>query len=300
MISEKNITDGISGKKIIDKIMKIFVFGSNGMLGRYTSTYLKKYYEVVDVNRNDVDASEPSVGYLQKYIQDNTSEGDIIINCMGTIKPRVDELGEINALTVNSIFPRKLANLCEQYGVKLIHPTTDCVYKGTIGSYNEKSEHDITDVYGRTKSLGEPSNCTVIRTSIIGEEVNSSRSLVEWIKSNKDGEINGYLNHRWNGVTCLQFAKIVKEMIDNNLFWVGTKHLHSNTLDKYELSSSINNHFNLNIKINPVSVGSDVDRSLSTIYTDNLNLFKIPDLDTQIKEMYEFHSELYNITNLTV
>lgn len=276
--------------------MKIFVFGSNGMLGRYVYTYLKNnlYNEVIEVNRNQVDASDPNMGNLQKYIQDNMSKGDVVINCMGTIKPRVDQLGEINALMVNSVFPRRLSQLCNQYGVKMIHPTTDCVYKGTIGNYDENSEHDITDVYGRTKSLGEPSDCMVIRTSIIGEEVGSSRSLIEWIKSNKNGEINGYLDHYWNGVTCLQFAKIVKKVIEENLFWVGTKHLHSNTVDKYELSNIVNKHYDLNIKINPVTTNNKIDRSLSTIYTGNLTNFEIPNLDTQIKEMKEFSPVLYN------
>lgn len=276
--------------------MKIFVFGSKGMLGRYVYTYLKNnlYNEVIEVNRNEVDASEPNMGNLQKFIQEKMSKGDIVVNCMGTIKPRVDQLGEINALMVNSVFPRRLSQLCNQYGVKMIHPTTDCVYKGTIGNYDENSEHDITDVYGRTKSLGEPSDCMVIRTSIIGEEVDGSRSLIEWIKSNKNGEINGYLDHYWNGVTCLQFAKIVKKVIEEDLFWVGTRHLHSNTVDKFELSSMVNKHYGLNIKINPITTNNKVDRSLSTIYTGNLTKFEIPDLDTQIKEMKEFSPVLYN------
>lgn len=275
--------------------MKVFVFGSNGMLGKYVSTYLKSniYHEVINVNRNQVDASEPSSANLQKYIEDHMSNGDVIINCMGTIKPMVDKLGEVNALMVNSVFPRKLADLCKQYGVKLIHPTTDCVYKGTIGNYNENNEHDISDVYGRTKSLGEPDNCMVIRTSIIGEEVGNTRSLIEWVKGNKGGEINGYLDHLWNGVTCLQFAKIVKRIVDEDIYWDGVKHLHSNTVNKFDLSTLINKHFNLGITINPIKTGNKVDRSLSTIHESNLNLFNIPNLDIQIQEMCEFHNELF-------
>jgi dTDP-4-dehydrorhamnose reductase len=274
--------------------MKIFVFGKTGMLGRYVYTYLKeKSYNVVGVGRNEVNASD-STNSLQKFIQDNMSKGDIVVNCMGTIKPRVDELGNINAIKVNSIFPRELANLCEQYKVKLIHPTTDCVYTGNKGDYNEKDPYDVSDVYGMSKALGEPSNCTVVRTSIIGEEVNQGRSLVEWVKSNKDGNTNGYLNHYWNGVTCLQFGKIVETIIEKDLFWVGIKHLHSNKVDKYELSSMINKHYNLNINITPVEVPISVDRSMTTIYEENLKEFDIPDLDVQIKEMYDFKSILYS------
>ena len=273
--------------------MKIFVFGKTGMLGRYVYTYLKeKSYNVVGVGRKEVNASD-STNSLQKFIQDNMSKGDVVVNCMGTIKPRVDELGDINAIKVNSIFPRELANLCEQYKVKLIHPTTDCVYTGNKGDYNEKDPYDVSDVYGMSKALGEPSNCTVVRTSIIGEEVNQGRSLVEWVKGNKEGNTNGYLNHYWNGVTCLQFGKIVETIIKKDLFWVGIKHLHSNKVDKYELSSMINKHYNLNINITPVEVPISVDRSMTTIYEENLKDFDIPDLDVQIKEMYDFKSILY-------
>ena len=187
-----------------------------------------------------------------------------------------------------------MANLCEQYKVKLIHPTTDCVYTGNKGDYNEKDPYDVSDVYGMSKALGEPSNCTVVRTSIIGEEVNQGRSLVEWVKSNKDGNTNGYLNHYWNGVTCLQFGKIVETIIEKDLFWVGIKHLHSNKVDKCELSSMINKHYNLNINITPVEVPISVDRSMTTIYEENLKEFDIPDLDVQIKEMYDFKSILYS------
>ena len=274
--------------------MKVFVLGKSGMLGRYVYTYLKeKGYNVVGVGRESIDASNYSM-MLHKYVHDNMSKGDVVVNCMGMIKPRINERSAEEFITVNSLFPRELANLCEQYGAKLIHPTTDCVYTGSKGDYNENDPYDVSDVYGMSKALGEPSNCTVIRTSIIGEEVGQGRSLVEWIKGNKGGNTNGYLNHHWNGVTCLQFAKITETMIEKDLFWDGIKHLHSNKVNKYELSLMINKHFDLGITITPVEVSESVDRSMTTIHEENLKDFNIPSLDIQIKEMYDFHSVLFN------
>jgi dTDP-4-dehydrorhamnose reductase len=272
---------------------KIFVLGKSGMLGRYVYIYLKeKGYNVIGVGRSKIDASD-TCGDLHKFVEFNMSEGDVVINCMGTIKPRVDELGDENAILVNSLFPRKLANLCEQYKVKLIHPTTDCVYTGSKGNYNENDPYDVSDVYGMSKALGEPSNCTVVRTSIIGEEVGQGRSLVEWVKGNKGGNTNGYLNHYWNGVTCLQFGKIVETMIDGDLFWKGIKHLHSDKLNKQQLSGLINDSFNLGITITPVTVDTTVDRSMTTIHGDNIKKFNIPSLKIQIQEMAEFHNTLF-------
>jgi dTDP-4-dehydrorhamnose reductase len=274
-------------------MMRVFVIGSTGMLGKYVSTYLKNYYEIVEIGRNDIDVSSIKESELRaKFVHLKINSGDVVINCAGTIKPRVDQLGDLNAVLVNSVFPRILANVCEYYDVKMIHPTTDCVYSGNKGKYSENDNYDVYDVYGMTKALGEPKNCTVIRTSIIGEEVNQGRSLIEWVKSEKNKTVHGFTNHFWNGVTCLEFAKICKKMIDQNMFWVGTRHLHSNTLNKKELVELISNSFNLNVTVVEKQTEKSCDRSITTIYED-LSKFEIPTLENQLNELKNFSEQLY-------
>ena len=273
--------------------MKVLVFGASGMLGKYISTYLKgNEFNVQDVGRKDVDANDTRV-QLQKFIQENTTSGDVIINCMGTIKPRVADVGEKATILTNSIFPRELADLCAQYNIHLIHPTTDCVYDGLDGNYNEESKHNIDDVYGMSKSLGEPFNATVIRTSIIGEEVKQGRSLVEWVKSEKGNSVFGFTNHMWNGVTCLQFAKICEDIINNNEYWYGVRHIHSNTLNKKELVETISEVYDLGMTVVPKETETKCDRSLSSIYEHQFN---IPSLRDQIIEMKDFSPVLYGKT----
>lgn len=276
---------------------RIFVLGASGMLGRYVWKYLAtKDYTVIPVNRDVIDASSMTEEKLRAILEVvlHVKSGDVIINCVGTIKPRVDSLGDLNAILVNSVFPRVLANVCETLGVNMIHPTTDCVYSGARGSYDETDVYDVSDVYGMSKALGEPKNCTVIRTSIIGEEVGQTRSLVEWVKSMKDSEVFGFTNHFWNGVTCLQFAKICDGIITVDGFWKGIKHLHSNVLDKKQLVETISEVYGLNIKVNPKETPLRCDRSMSTVNTENLKAFNIPTLKEQIKEMKEFSNTLYN------
>lgn len=287
--------NGIYGKKILDKkkIMKIFVLGSKGMLGRYVTKYLGHYYDVVEINRDVIDASDTTENDIElNLIRSGMKENDVVINCIGTIKPRVDELGDLNAIIVNSVFPRMLANVCKKNKSHLIHPTTDCVYSGLRGSYNEKDKYDVSDVYGMSKAMGEPSNCTVIRTSIIGEEVGQGRSLVEWVKSNIDKTVFGYTNHLWNGMTCLEFAMICKQIIDYGTFWEGTRHIHSNTLNKKELVETISKIYDLNITVNPKETSVKCDRTLATNF--DLSIFYIPSLEEQIKQMKEFSYNLYN------
>jgi len=265
------------------------------MLGKYVSTYFRTSgFYVVDINRDKLDASNITQEELHaKLFHLGLKKDDVIINCMGTIKPRIDDLGDLNGILVNSVFPRLLANVSESVGSHLIHPTTDCVYSGLKGSYNEDDKYDVSDVYGMSKAMGEPSNCTVVRTSIIGEEVGQGRSLVEWIKSSANKTVNGFTNHHWNGVTCLQFAKICEQIITTNDYWVGIKHLHSNVLDKQQLVETVSEVYDLNITVVPKETPVKCDRSMSTIDDDNLAKFNIPSLKEQIIQMKEFSVKLY-------
>ena len=184
---------------------KIFILGCDGMLGRYMYKYLFNIYEVYPINRSNYDVLNDNFNNLKKILIPNS----ILINCIGII-PQSNEKNDSLYLKINCIFPNMLSVLCNELNIKFIHITTDCVFSGKKGNYTENDVHDETNIYGLSKSLGEPNNCTVIRTSIIGEELKSKKSLLEWVISNdnKDSkkvtEINGYTYHYWNGVTCLQ------------------------------------------------------------------------------------------------
>ena len=261
----------------------IFIFGSNGMLGRYINLYLSltNKYKIITLDRTKYDVIKDNSNKLKEILTPNS----IVINCIGII-PQTNRNNTKEYLKVNSIFPNMLSVLCNELNIKIIHITTDCVFSGKKGNYTELDEHDETNMYGISKSLGEPENCTVIRTSIIGEELKSNKSLLEWVRSNKNKEINGYSNHYWNGVTCLQLAKIIEEIITKDLYWIGVKHIFSpNNLSKYELSNLINVIYNLNIKINKHNTENNINKTLSSIHN---NIFNIPELKYQIQELFQF------------
>ena len=278
--------------------MKVFVFGSTGMLGRYLCSYLKNNnfhnLSIVALSRDELDlsnASEEDIkNILLKY---NISYNDVVINAAGIINVVVDEVGDKITKQINSIFPKLLANVCEELNNRMIHITTDCVFSGEIGDYNEKSEHDCHDVYGKTKSKGEPNNCCVIRTSIIGEEVNHKRSLIEWIKSMKNKEANGFTNHTWNGLTCLELSKVIEKIIFNNWEWAGVRHIHSpDIVTKKELLSIVSSVYDLNINIVDKETEKNCYRSLSSLY--DLEKYNIKTIEEQVKELHNFEKDIIN------
>ena len=172
-------------------------------------------------------------------------------------------------IKVNSLLPHILAKVKAKKNCQVIHITTDCVFSGKDGFYTEESLHDAKDEYGKSKSLGESALNTNIRTSIIGEEILNKKSLLEWVKSQNNKQINGYDNHYWNGVTCLELAKQIKNMIENKNFWNGTKHFFSpEDISKYNLILLIKKIYKLNISVIKKPSTINCFRNLRTIYSN--------------------------------
>lgn len=239
--------------------MKVFIFGANGMLGRYLVKYLSSDFQVVPITRKEIDLQENFSSINEKY---NFEIDDVVINAAGVIKQRTYSPKEL--IRVNSLFPHFLSTL----NCNVIHITTDCVFSGKDGSYTEDSLHDCLDDYGKSKSLGENPNLTIIRTSIIGEELQNKKSLIEWVKTNHNTTINGYLNHFWNGVTCLELAKHIGDIIKTGLYWKGVRHYFSpDTVSKYQLVSYINEIYELNNEVIPI-MSEYCDRSLKTKFNN--------------------------------
>lgn len=270
--------------------MIIGIFGSNGMLGRYMSAYLSqlKYLTIINFTRKDLDVSD-----FNQYdkIKELISKCEVVLNCAGTIKPIADKQSADKTFMVNSIFPQYLDRVCNELNIRLVHYTTDCVFSGTQ-SYDatEYQKHDIYDVYGFSKSLGEIKHGINIRTSIIGEEINNNRSLLEWAKSKKDTTVNGYTNHFWNGMTCLQLAKCTKMILDEPLeLYDHHLHLYSNTVNKYELLKLISDAFKLNLTINAVEPNC-CNRELKSVFVVKYRKYfeNIPNLKFQLEELSNF------------
>jgi UDP-N-acetylglucosamine 2-epimerase len=268
---------------------KILLFGSTGMMG----SYLKSYFpSSIAITRKDMkDLSYDTIKSIFALYAIDSSY--VVINCIGLI-PQTTASDFRSYINANSLFPHILASVCREYNCHMIHITTDCVFSGFgDGNYTENNQHDETGIYGVSKSCGEPTTATVIRTSIIGEEKAHHYSLLEFAKKNQDGEIKGFTNHYWNGLTCLQLCHVIRNIIDTNIYWKGVRHIYSpDHVSKYELLRLINRYFNLNITITPHEDEryKQVDKTLTSVYN---NTFHIPSIEDQIKELANYSPIFY-------
>lgn len=293
---------------ISSPIKKIFLFGATGMLGNYIHTYFTRNKEInlqrftplhvsnvqsckvvvisYRIPNETVDFDSLENILLENQIDDETC----VINCIGLIPQRKSkESSDKEYFMINGLFPQILWSICKKYNAKMIQPTTDCVFSGKKGSYVETDTHDETNSYGISKSLGEPIGCTVIRTSIIGKEAMNKKSFLEWVLANDGKQINGWTNHMWNGITCLEYCKLIEQIISEKMFWSGVHHIYSPTSkSKYELAQIISECFNLNIEITPLISNEIVDKTLASVYENVNDSFQIPELYLQINELKDF------------
>ena len=178
---------------------KVLIFGATGMAGHIVYYYLQNTgrYEVVNaVYRTKLTDDSIVVDVTDKDAVANLvreTRSDLIINCIGVlIKGSKDHPD--NAIFINAYFPHLLKKLADEVGAKLIHVSTDCVFSGKKGNYNESDFRDADDIYGRSKALGEIINDKdlTIRTSIIGPELKlNGEGLFHWFMHQK-GKVNGF------------------------------------------------------------------------------------------------------------
>lgn len=284
--------------------LKVLVLGSSGLIG---SSVFKVLAEDsgLDVfgtvragfNTNSFDTKLIPRLYLDVDVIDdsrlievfNTLRPDVVINCVGATKHKAEGNHPISAIKLNALFPHRLAQLSEIFNVRLIHVSTDCVFSGSAGNYNESDQTDANDIYGKSKALGEVlyGRSLTLRTSTIGQEVNTNFGLLNWFLSQSSICV-GFERAIFSGIPTVTFAKLIRDYVIPNPQLSGLYHVAASPINKYELLKLIAKIYNKKIEIQ-----SDkdfvIDRSLDSTKFRIATGYEAPDWESLIKEMHAYH-----------
>ena len=286
--------------------MKLMILGSNGLLGNtFTKYFLSKgNYETFGIVRDRDKISQFQKKFHKNFLVINSIFDlknleneirnfgpDAIINCLGLTnkikKRKIDFIQKY--IQINSLFPHQLYQLCAIYGIRLIQLSTDCVFSGKKGFYNELDNPDPIDIYGKSKLLGELNykNSLTIRKSVIGHELFSDNGLLEWFL-NKSEYVEGYRKSIFSGLTCLELANIIHLYVLPRHDLNGILHISGQSVSKYDLLKEIAGEYNKNIKIIPNDT-IKIDRSLDASNFNKLSGYKPKLWSELIKSMHEFN-----------
>ncbi|MDE2096987.1 MAG: SDR family oxidoreductase [Patescibacteria group bacterium] len=257
--------------------MKILVLGATGMLGHQLVKSLKPKHDVWGLGRAEFEAWEVDNAKL------SFGQFDVVVNCIGIVKQRQSTPEEM--IEVNALFPHRLARVCREVNTRLIHLSTDCVFSGRAGNYNEHSKPDPDDLYGRTKLLGEVQNegCLTIRTSIIGRELNRQQGLVEWLLR-APSPVRGFVNHLFTGVTTIEMTRIVDRIITHYPTASGLWHVGGDPINKYALLWMLARHYGLKTEIQ-YDTSTACDRTLDSRRFRHEFAYKPPSWASMIAEL---------------
>ena len=195
--------------------------------------------------------TSPTFKVLEEHL--NQIKPDYIVNCVGIIKQRDAASAYIPSVELNALLPHKLAAMALKWGGRVIHFSTDCVFDGKRGSYSETDLSNATDLYGKSKFLGEVQgeNALTLRTSIIGRELTSHKSLLDWFLAQEGKTIKGYKNVIYSGVTTNQISEVVKMVIEKFPTLSGLYQVVADPISKYDLLALAQDAFGVGIKMVP-------------------------------------------------
>jgi dTDP-4-dehydrorhamnose reductase len=279
---------------------KVLLLGATGMAGHLAYYYLNcldKYDIINVVYRTKLTEESILLDITNKEAVEQTVMNvcpDIILNCIGVLIKSSQENPD-NAIYVNAYFPHFLKRISDKMNAKLIHISTDCVFSGKKGNYAEDDFRDADDIYGRSKALGEiiEAKHLTIRTSIIGPELKKDgEGLFHWFMSQK-GQVKGYVDAIWGGVTTLELAKAIDVAIQEEL--TGLVQLSNGCgIKKYDLLNLIKGTWNrTDVDIIPFETDR-IDKSIqsSSKFTYNVKSYK--DMMLELYEWMLEHSDIYN------
>ena len=259
--------------------MKILVFGASGMIGSamfrvlsskgdwqvwgtlrsaafrhfFSDKQQDKLVASVDVEKNDT--------LVRLFAR---VKPDVVVNCIGLTKHHREAEDPLLALQLNAQLPHQMADFCEVAGARLIHVSTDCVFAGTKGNYTEGDATDASDLYGKSKHLGEVDypHTVTLRTSTIGHELQSAYGLLEWFLA-QQGRCKGFSRAIFSGLTNTEFARVVRDVVIPKPDLHGLYHVGAAPIGKYELLQLISKAYGKQIDIIRDDEFS-IDRSLNS------------------------------------
>lgn len=198
---------------------------SAGALARLAPALRSRIFTGVDVEQPDA-----LVELLAR------ARPQVVINAVGLVKQLAEADDPLFALPINALLPHRLARLCALAGARLVHVSTDCVFAGTRGQYVETDLPDATDLYGRSKLLGEVDyeNAVTLRTSIVGPELDSAHGLLGWFVA-QPGAVRGYTRAVFSGLPTVELARVIRDHVLPRPELRGVFHVSAAPIAKYDL-----------------------------------------------------------------
>jgi len=245
---------------------KVLVIGANGLLGqKLVDTFLNDF-EVHGIGRKNKPSLEfDNFNYTvcditnREQILDlvRTFEPNFIVNSAAYTNVDGCEDEKEECWKINVVGVENLANVAKRFGIHVVHISTDYVFDGVEGNYDEESRPKPLGYYGRTKLASENVlissgiDCAIVRTMVLyGIGMDLNHNFVTWIiEKLTNGESINIVDDQFGHPTLVDdLAKAILKIVD--LKKTGVYNVAgSECMSRFELAQKIAEVFNLNFSL---------------------------------------------------
>ena len=164
--------------------------------------------------------------------------------------------------------------------------------------YREEDISDAEDLYGKSKYIGElhdHPHAVTLRTTIIGHELESNASLVDWFLS-QEGQVRGFSRAVFSGLPTVELSRIVKDFVLCRPDLKGLYHVAAEPIAKLDLLRLIAHQYGKAIDIEPDDTVV-IDRSLNGERFNHATGYRAPSWPELIRRMHaEYLAQNYGST----
>tara|TARA_Y100000588_G_C14255554_1_gene925265 strand:- start:977 stop:1870 length:894 start_codon:yes stop_codon:yes gene_type:complete len=230
------VVTGASGL-LGSNISRTIALSSSEIVGIYNNNFIEsKDFESIAIDLSDFTKTNELIRQL------NPSH---IIHCAALTDVDQCELEPQRAWSINADASKNLSMLADDVGCGFTYVSTDSVFDGNLGQYDE---HDIPcpiNNYARSKLAGERmviqaySKALIIRTNFFGtnHQIIPSTGLANWVltKLNARQAINGFRDVLFSPIFVEDLSELIINMIDVGVS--GIYHVSGATqLSKYDFA----------------------------------------------------------------
>jgi dTDP-4-dehydrorhamnose reductase len=295
--------------------MRILITGASGLLGLNLALELANRHTVYGVTNRyalhtkrfiTIQTDLRTPGAVESVLE--ITRPDWVIHCAALADLDACEADPELASQLNTELPRNLASHVARGGARLVHISTDAVFDGVRGDYNEVDAPNPLSVYARTKWEAERTvaeadpQAIIARVNLFGWSLTGKRSLAEFFFYNLTAkkQVMGFTDVYFCPLLVNDLAEILTSMLEKKL--QGLYHVVSRApASKYEFGVMLARRFGLDASlIAPSSVndaGLKAARSpLLTLRTDKLTQAlgaPPPPIVDGIERFYRLYQENY-------
>jgi dTDP-4-dehydrorhamnose reductase len=242
---------------MVESRLKLLVTGASGLLGNKIVALAKNDYTIIPVHRTKPLSSNSVRLDITDTIEVSTLLGrlepDIVVHAASETNVDKCEIEKEQAWKINADGTRNIAEACQKVNAKLVYISTDYVFDGEKGLYNEEDKPNPVNYYGLTKLEGEKKvieycmNYAILRTSVLYGWHQWKQNFATWIinKLKQQQEITVVEDHYNTPTLADNLAEMAVEVAEKDMR--GLYHASGRErISRFEFAKQIARTFDLN------------------------------------------------------